>query len=217
MKALYEGGLSVRTTLSPRLQRIAERRLREGLIAYDRRHGWRGPIGRLEQWDNWKEQLQKIDVAVGGQDWEIAVVAGIQDEAAEIRLADGRQGIIPLSELKWAREVLPDQERGPEIEKATDVLAVGDIILVEELFNAPVERQEEEVKRKAIIEANDPEYAEEDVPTLESADDPVVYYYGLRQVPEIGGGLVAMDPHSGRVLAMTGGFDYDASEFNRAV
>src|SRR5262249_36324850 len=47
-RVLYRGGLSVRTTLDPKLQDFADRALRKGLVAYDRRHGWRGPISKLD-------------------------------------------------------------------------------------------------------------------------------------------------------------------------
>ena len=66
---LYKGGLSVRTTLNPRLQRIAQSALREGLVAYDRRHGWRGPVSTLDSKRPWQEQLPDVAVPPGAGDW----------------------------------------------------------------------------------------------------------------------------------------------------
>ncbi len=63
--ALYEGGLSVRTTLDSRLQRIADRTLQAGLQAYDRRHGWRGPLRQLDISSDWLGQLQAIEAPEG--------------------------------------------------------------------------------------------------------------------------------------------------------
>ncbi|MBL6929463.1 MAG: transglycosylase domain-containing protein, partial [Rhodospirillales bacterium] len=100
---LYKGGLSVRTTLDPRLQEIADRVLRNGLRAYDRRHGWRGPIAKLEADAPWMAGLTKIQPPPALDEWRLAAVITITDKAAQIGLADGTTGRIPLSEVKWAR------------------------------------------------------------------------------------------------------------------
>ncbi len=189
---LYNGGLSVRTTLNPRLQEIAERTLRKGLETYDRRHGWRGPVARIESLDNWLGQLRSMERVKGAGLWELAVVLAVDDRSARIGLEDAREGEIPLSELKWARPWREDQKRGPKIKRPLDVLAKGDVILVEPLAGKPE-------KSKA------------------AKKPPPQSLYGLRQVPDADGALVAMDPHTGRVLAMVGGYSYERSQFNRAV
>src|SRR6202012_4521819 len=98
--ALYKGGLAVRSTLEPALQQIATRTLRAGLVAYDRRHGWRGPLGTVDISTGWAKRLpQRPDLAP----WETAAVLAVTETYAEIGLADGRRGRIPLSELHWAR------------------------------------------------------------------------------------------------------------------
>ncbi len=166
---LYEGGLSVRTTVDPRLQEIATRSLRKGLMAYDRRHGWRGPVAKIQKADAWQHQLAGTAIPKGGEEWRLAAVLdyasggggrGRGGEEAVIGFASGEKGKIPAAELRWVRP------------------ARGDIVLVESL----------------------------------GAGDT----YGLRQIPEVQGGLVAMDPHTGRVLAMAGGFSPTMSQFNRA-
>jgi penicillin-binding protein 1A len=186
--ALYQGGLSVRTTLDPRLQRIAQEELREGLITYDRRHGWRGPVAQLPTMDDWARQLSEIATSPGSGVWRLAVVLTADDEnrQAAIGFADGARGQIPLAELKWARDWVEGQKRGPTVRKVSQVLAAGDVVLVE-----PVRADSE------------------DEPYPENS-------WGLRQIPDINGAVVALDPHTGRILAMTGGFSFAHSEFNRA-
>lgn len=179
---LYEGGLSVRTTLDPRLQEIAEIALRDGLISYDRKHGWRGPVGRIKSLD-WKAELEAAGKMFGPKSWKFAVVLDLSETDATIGLRGGATGLIPLSELAWAKQWRKEQTVGPAPERPADVLGQGDLILVEPVGDS---------------------------------SRPQGLLYGLRQVPDVEGALVAMDPHTGRVLALVGGFDYGKSEFNRA-
>lgn len=178
-QTLYAGGLSVRTTLDPDLQTYASTALRNGLIAYDRRDGWRGPVTRLDSLEGWPEKLEEVRPPPGGEEWELAVVLSAGADGAEVGLADGTKGEIPLSELKWARKVKDGKTIGPTIQKASDALSPGEVVFVEPLDD----------------KAN----------TL-----------GLRQIPEVEGAIISMDPHTGRVLAMTGGFSSRISVFNRA-
>ena len=185
--ALYRGGLAVRTSLDPKLQSIADRVLKAGLIDYDRRHGWRGPIARMPLGAGWSDRLKAFVPPPGAmENWQTAVVRRVTNDSAAIVFSDGSSGTIPLSEMTWAREWRPDQKRGPSISRVDQVLLEGDIIFVE-----------------AVAENSD------------GASYPQGTF-GLRQIPDVGGALVALDPHTGRVLAMTGGFSYDISEFNRA-
>ena len=183
---LYEGGYSVRTTVDPKLQEVATRSLRDGLITYDRRHGWRGPVAKLESFDNWSKQLAEMAVPAGGEIWQLATVLEVSADHAEIGTVDGGRGRIPLTEVKWARKWLEGERLGPEVKQVGDVLAKGDVILVE-----PVTK---DAKGKELPAGT----------------------FGLRQIPAAQGGLVAMDPHTGRVLAMSGGFSSKISVFNRA-
>lgn len=183
---LYEGGLAVHTTLEPSLQSIARRSLRNGLVEYDRRHGWRGAEMRLETVaGDWKRQLDGIEPAPWLAPWKRAVVLGLDDKSAAVGIEDGTQGSIPLAELKWARQYIDENRRGPAVKTPGDVLAVGDIIAVE-----------------AVTKDDD-------------GNDYPDGSYALRQVPKVDGGLVAIDPHTGRVLAMAGGFSFARSQFNR--
>ncbi len=185
---LYQGGLSVRTTLDPRLQTFADMALRQGLIAYDRRHGWRGPVTKLKlEATDWASQLAELKAPKAAlASWTLAVVLGVKGERAEIGLIDGSQGMLPMAELTWARPPLEGQKVGPAPKSPRQVLDVGDVVLVEPVAKGP--------KGQDYPEGS----------------------YGLRQIPEINGAIVAIDPHTGRVLAMSGGFSFKASVFNRA-
>jgi penicillin-binding protein 1A len=182
---LYQGGLSIRTTLSPQLQAVADRALRNGLIAYDRRRGWRGAQARLPSVEDWPSQLVELDRSGGLEAWQLAVVLEVAAEGAVIGLADGSRGELPLAEMTWARAATATEELGPEVIAADQVVGPGDVVWVEPL--APG-----------------------------SAETGGPLRYALRQSPEIEGAVVALDPHNGRVLALTGGFSYARSVFNRA-
>ena len=184
---LYKGGLSVRTTLNPRFQEFADRAVRTGLESYDRRHGWRGPLMRIDMaaTESWATALAAANVPPGLGDWQMAIVLKFDHTSAGIGFNDARTGTIPLAGLEWARPWLKGEMRGPQVKRPQDVLAVGDVVAVE--------------------------------PLSENADG-VAYpaaSYSLRQIPEIEGALVALDPHTGRILAMTGGYDHAKSKFNR--
>ena len=191
---LYDGGLSIRTTLDTNMQLAGRAALRRGLEAYDRRHGYRGPLTRLETFDAWRDQLADIERPRDiDAEWRLAVVLEIGEEAAEIGLVDGARGVIPLSELRWARAPSRNQDGvpvlGARITAAREALGQGDVVLVEPVTEA---------------EANEETELGEGV-------------YGLRQIPEVNGAILAMDPYTGRVLAMVGGYSFQQSQFNRAV
>ena len=187
---LYGGGLSVQTTIDPTLQRHADAALRQGLVAYDRRHGWRGPVAQLDPAivdTDWAVALKDVPPPAASGAWRRALVLAVSANAATIGLVDGTQGRIPMAELAWARPTLEEQKVGARPNRPSDVLAVGDVVLVE-----PVSQDSEGKDYEAGT-------------------------YGLRQIPAVNGGLIALDPHTGRILAMGGGYSYAASVFNRAI
>ena len=188
---LYGEGLSVRTSLDPRLQRIADSALRDGLELYDRRHGWRGALGRIDAGPGWRKRLQSFE-APGGvrSDWRLALVLAVETAGAQIGLADGRVGRLPLAGLEWARRWTRGQRLGPRVTSAAEVVSPGDVVLVERLAE-PAE-------------------------AAGSGEDEETDSWTLRQIPDVNGAIVALDPHTGRILAMTGGWDFAVSSFNRA-
>lgn len=180
-QSIYNGGLFIRTSLDPRLQRAATRSLQNGLMAYDKRHGWRGPVRHFETGDEAKVFLttEKEPVYLP-EKWDLAAVMGLTQTTAEIVLADGTQGTIALADLAWARPALPDGRISvKKVQEPADVLAIGDVVYVQ-------------AKKESG-------------------------QYTLRQMPAVEGALVALDPHTGRVLAMVGGFSFWKNQFNRAV
>ena len=179
-RALYDGGLQVRSTLDARLQNFAVNALRAGLVRYDRRHGWRGARSNIPVTGSWKETLAAVGNRSGIDTWRAAVVLGFGPErSVEIGLDDGARARIPFSELLWARKELHEALVGAVPERPQEIVKVGDVVYVE--------------------------------PTGTAGE------FGLRQVPEVNGAIVAMDPHTGRVLALSGGFSYASSQFDRAM
>lgn len=185
--ALYKGGLVVRASMDANLQAVASKVLRQGLANYDRRHGYRGPLTRVTAGAGWPQQLAAVPRPGGANEtWETAVVIGLSDAEATLGLSGNRTGKLPFAEMKWARPTLEKQTMGPMPRRPGDALAQGDVILVEPVVKA---------------------------------DDGHAYppnTLSLRQIPKVEGALVAIDPHTGRVLAMVGGWSYGKSQFNRA-
>ena len=189
---LEKGGLSVRTTLDPKLQLYARQALARGLIGLDRKRGFRGPVATRELGAeaDWAMLMKDRKVPADVAPWRLAVVLEVSETEAVVGLQpktqpDGKMaperetGRITLDLLKWARAFVDGSKLGPEVKTATEVLKPGDIVYV-----AP------------------------------SKDEGL---YHLMQMPDVDGALVAMDPHTGRVLALVGGFSYGRSQFNRAV
>ncbi len=179
--SLYKGGLAVRTTIDPALQDIATRALQSGLMTYDQRHGYRGPLKTLASLLDWEKQLEDTSKPQAMlEDWKLAVVLDTTPTEASVGFSTGTTGILPLVHAKWARKYLNEgYQQGPEITKIPDVLHKGDVILV--------------------------------VPVSGTKNT-----YALRQIPDVQGAIIALDPHTGRILAMQGGWTYTNSEYNRA-
>ncbi len=199
---LNEGGLSIRTTLDTKMQLMARKALRRGLEMYDRRHGYRGPLNRgpltrlgdkVETGFDWQEFLGAFKPPPDIAPWQVAVVLKAEGEIAEIGFAQGEIGSIDIKDIDWARKITPDDKLGPEPKTVSDVFETGDVILVE-------------IKPGAEVGTG----AETEAGTGAGNQ------YNLRQIPEANGGIIAMDPHTGRVLALVGGYSFSQSQFNRA-
>jgi penicillin-binding protein 1A len=188
-KKLYEGGLSVRTTLDPKLQVQARKQLIDGLVRFDETQGYRGPVTKLEPAGEWGSKLAEVKALSDVAPWRMAVVLEATDQSARIGFQPAREpggglskeretGILTLDGVKWAKPTWGPM-KGKVPVKVSQVLETGDVIYVEPLAGKDGQ-------------------------------------YKLRQIPEISGAIVAMDAQTGRVLAMVGGFSYDQSQFNRA-
>lgn len=179
LQTVNEGGLTVKTTLHPKLQQLADKALQQGLINYDRRYGWRGSIAKLtmEELDIWQQKLAKLPKIPGMKHWQFAVVLKIEDKTVELGLVGGKRGILSLESVEWARQGRHDLAKEIGNKESTQGMQVGDVILVDQLEGAQ---------------------------------------YSLQQIPEINGAIVVMDPHTGRVLAMSGGYDFEMNQFNCA-
>ena len=205
-----QGGLMVRTSLDPHLQDAADRALHAGLVAYDRSHGgWRGPVTHLDDpalARDWAEKLAALPPVPGMlPGWRLAVVLESGDATARLgwleRTPDATQlGTQPavhmapmlLAETRWARpqheNATHERSFGPAPRRMRDVLISGDVVLVEPEQAAPA---------RGKIPAQPERLA-------------------LRQIPEVQGALVSLDPRTGRVLALSGGWSAELSQFDRA-
>ncbi|TCH98751.1 PBP1A family penicillin-binding protein [Roseococcus sp. SYP-B2431] len=207
------GGLVVRTSLDPNLQAATEVALRNGLMAYDRRRGgWRGALGKSASGPTeWLPALEALPRPPGMlNEWRQAVVLEVRERDARLGWyerpnprvpAEPRYGAVLLEDLAWARPVLPAQPGQPPRlgnapRRVSEVLSVGDVVMVEPEPNRPVPA------------AATPRSAAPAGPRLERL--------ALRQIPEVEGAVVALDPNTGRVLATSGGWSYERSQFNRA-
>ena len=189
-KTVYQGGMSVRTSYVPAYQKMAETAFRNGLVEYDRRHGWRGPVARLGSGAAAQGALAGTADPPGIGGWQLAAVTATDTGGATIALKNGAVGRLPIAEMRWARKTIQDQRLGPAVRNVHDVVAPGDIVLVEPVA-APA-------------------------PAKGKQPAPAQATYALRQIPDVSGGLVVMDPHTGRLVAMVGGWSFQQSQFNRA-
>ncbi len=161
---VYKQGFNIKTPLNIKIQNIATESLRKGLLNYDKRRGWRGPLTNKKITKNWNKDLKKfrLEKSIG---WEIAIVTKVNQFSAEIETEKKIKGKIPYESISWTKK------------EFNNLLKKGDIIYV-----------------KNIKKNN----------------------FNLMQLPKVNGGIVVMDPFTGRVLALSGGFSFSQSEFNRA-
>ena len=161
---VYKQGLNINTSINLDLQKIATKSLRDGLVSYDKRKGWRGAILNKKNLNNWTQGVKKfrLEKAIN---WELAIVKKINKFSVLIETENKSQGIINYENISWTKK------------EFIELFKVGDVIYVENL----------------------------------KKDN-----FALRQLPKVNGGIVVMDPFTGRVLALSGGFSFKKSEFNRA-
>jgi penicillin-binding protein 1A len=135
-KKLYDGGLSVRTSLDTKLQVLARQTLTEGLVKFDETQGWRGPVNKIDISGDWGVKLADVKALADVSPWRLSVVLETSDQSARIGLQPGREpggyiskerdvGIVPLDGVKWAKT------GGKPVAKVSQVLNPGDVVYVE--------------------------------------------------------------------------------------
>ncbi|NLY57261.1 MAG: penicillin-binding protein 1A, partial [Gammaproteobacteria bacterium] len=174
--AAYTDGYHVYTTVDSQLQTQANRALRDGLIAYDQRHGYRGPEARHPDADL-QQLTQLVSRAPGLGGLRAAVVTEVGEDSVSIILRNGESGTIPWEAMRWARPYLSANSMGPNPRKPADVLQRGDLIRVQ---------------------------------SLEEPD-----HYRLSQLPQAQSALISLSPQDGSIQALTGGFSFVQSNYNR--
>ena len=161
---VYKQGLNISTPINISLQKIASNSLRQGLIEYDKRKGWRGALTNIKKLEKWNKKVDKFRLE-RSVNWDLAIVKKIDKFSIEIETEYKKKGIIKYENISWIKKDFKE------------ILKIGDVIYVENI-------------NKNI--------------------------FALRQLPVVNGGIVVMDPFTGRVLALSGGFSFKKSEFNRA-
>jgi penicillin-binding protein 1A len=182
----YTAGYQVVTALDSRLQRAANYALRNGLLEFTRRRGYRGPVTHVEvdeeslaaPFTEWPIEIRETleQYAPGGLSVALVTVVS-ENNSAKIVFGGGVEATLPWAGIKWAKPFIDRETTGPAPEVVTDVLSVGDLIYV--------------------------------MPTANGR-------WALAQVPKAQGAVVSIDPYDGAVGALTGGFDFTVSKFNRA-
>ncbi len=207
--SLYAGGYSVRSTLDPKLQMMARSALRAGLVSFDRKHaGWRGPVAHIDVSGDWGKKLTDVPALSDLDPWRLGVVLQSSRDKAEIGLEPGRfpNGTIDpkretaelnIEGVKWALES-KHKGKSKAALAVSDVLSAGDVVWVSPPSEIDIANRE--VK-----------------PTGKGKAEPKPLPWQLMQIPQIGGATVVMDPHTGRILALVGGFSFAESQFDRAV
>ena len=186
-EAAYTAGYQVVTSLDSRLQEAANYALRNGLLEFTRRRGYRGPVTQVELDEallttplpEWPMEIRELldAYAPGGLANAIVLALNIDDDSATVLRRDGESVSLSWQGLSWANPYVDGVSVGPAPESVADVLSVGDVIRV--------------------------------MPT--TAD-----FWALAQTPEAQAAVVSMDPKDGAITSLTGGFDFATSKFNRA-
>ena len=161
---VYKQGFNIKTPINLEIQTIATQSLRDGLIQYDKRRGWRGPLLNKKDTNNWNNDLKKyhLEKSIG---WNLAIIKKKNKFFVEIETDQKIAGKIEYQDVSWTKK---------ELDK---LFKVGDIVYVNKIKDN---------------------------------------IFSLKQLPKANGGIVVMDPFTGRVIAMSGGFSFKRSEFNRA-
>ncbi len=201
--AAYTDGYTVTLTIDSTKQQAATDAMRKGLEAYDRRHGFRGPIGQID-----KDTLSTASPAELVANYPRvenlipALVMKVQDDQQLVQVYARNLGeaVMPFETMTWASRYKTENITGPKPKKPSDVVAVGDVVYVHPI-NAPVEV---------------PEAQEEEEQEAEPAPA-VTRQVALSQMPRAEGALISLNATTGAIEALTGGYSFSQSKYNRAI
>ncbi|UCE87228.1 MAG: PBP1A family penicillin-binding protein [Deltaproteobacteria bacterium] len=201
-ETVLRGGITVETTLDIELQRAATAAVRDGLTALDRRLGYRGPERRVAP-DAIASLLPELaerngwDPAEAGDPpplpadrdlYGVVTRVAPESQTARVAFAPGVEAVVSLEDVRWARTPNPAQREHP-VPSIDRVFAPGDVTAFRLRPPDP-----------------DAEPAGSALPRVAIAQEPVVQ-----------GALLSFDVETGDVLALVGGYDFEKSEFNRAI
>jgi len=201
----YTDGYQVRLTVNSTKQQQATMALRNGLEAYDRRHGFRGPIGQIPNDELEPENLERLAANYPRVGALIpAIVTRVRDEDGEVDLFARTLGstVMDFETMTWAKRYKTENLMGPTPEKPSDVVAAGDVVYVKPVAQPALDtmdtsEQGESAESQAVGTIN-------------------IRNVGLAQVPRVEGALISLDSKTGAVEALAGGYSFNQSKYNRA-
>jgi penicillin-binding protein 1A len=201
--ALLNEGLRIHTTMDSERQRAAQDAMFYGLLAVDKRQGFRGPLMNLPQGE-WPAFLARITQVLGGEKIEqgrfyVGLVNSVEEKGAEVQVGP-HKGWLPLLGMRWARRLNAEvYYPGALLTSAKRALKQGDVLVVRAVDRDGLIDDE--------VQAN---------PGMKKELPEGVQLFRLEQEPELQGAIVSIDPHRQYLVAMVGGYDFDANEYNRA-
>lgn len=206
-KEAYSQGYNVYTTLDVEKQKQLEDSLRQGLLDYDRRHGYRGPeavidLANFPQLERLIEELSQYPV-VGAL--EPAVVLEVSKSKARVLMLNEKLVTLTTKDVKWARKFISANRRGRQPYRVDHVMKPGDVIRLRKVY-----KDETKDKKKAKPKKEDSTQIVADI-----KERPFTWQF--TQIPEVSGAMVLMDPKDGAIRASMGSFDFKVSKFNRAL
>tara|TARA_R110002110_G_scaffold98380_6_gene251860 strand:- start:5779 stop:8295 length:2517 start_codon:yes stop_codon:yes gene_type:complete len=201
----YTDGYTVTLTVDGKDQQMATDALRDGLEAYDRRHGYRGAIGQLDAETLASGNLSNVILNYPRiESLMPAVITAVNDDKNQALAHVRRFGpaVMPFESMQWASRYKTENLTGPKPEKPSDVLAIGDVVYVrvDELPQAPTAPEDGEPVEEAAASG---------------IDQPV--RVSLVQVPKAEGALISLEAETGAIEALAGGYSFGQSKYNRAI
>ena len=203
----YTDGYTVTLTVDGKDQQMATDALRSGLEAYDRRHGYRGAIGQLDAETLASGDLSNVILNYPRVESLMpAVITAVNDDKNEALAHVRRFGpaVMPFESMQWANRYKTENLTGPDPEKPSDVVSVGDVVYV---------RVDELPQASVTPEDGEPEPEEE--AAASGIGQPV--RVSLVQIPKAEGALISLEAKTGAIEALAGGYSFGQSKYNRAM